>query len=131
VIQQLKFSRDLVTCDEAGAVVGFHPHRRCEDAHIENHVVETLNWVGRCKSVENDRPDAVALCQRPAQSGRRDQRILSVTPAPAATNGPLVGSGGNWCGNANDFREPRDDATRAGCGSGVRGATSINFFTSF
>ncbi len=63
VVKQQKLTKKVVTCYESGAF-GFHLHRRLEELGIQNYVVQPQDWDERGKGVENDRLDAVALCQR-------------------------------------------------------------------
>jgi hypothetical protein len=62
VVKQPKLSRNVVTCNEAGAS-GFLLHRPLEELGIKNYAVQPQDSGERGKGVKNDRFDAAAPCQ--------------------------------------------------------------------
>jgi transposase len=79
--KQQKFTRNVVTCYEAGAF-GFHLHRWWEELGINNYVVQPQDWDERGKGVKNDRLDAAAFCQRLDRFERGNKKAFSTVRIP-------------------------------------------------
>ena len=62
VVKQPKFTRNVVTCYDAGAF-GVHLHRWLEKLGIKNCVAQTQDWDERGKGVKSNRLDAAVLSQ--------------------------------------------------------------------
>ena len=74
VVKQPKLSRNVVTCDEAGAS-GFLLHRPLEELGIKNYVVQPQDLDVHGKGAKNDRLDAAASC-RPLDRYDQGNEIL-------------------------------------------------------
>ena len=81
VVKPQKLTRNVVTCDQAGAF-GFQLHRRFEELDIKNYVVQPQDWDERGKGGKNDRLDEAALCQRLDRYERGNKKAFSTVRIP-------------------------------------------------